>query len=166
MRVPFQINSINKSLLGIFHISENQCAKRIVLVMCYGLNGNRVEQHRMSVKFGEECEKKGVNLVRFDYTDVGVSEGCFEESRLSDRVQNVIDVILYVKGCFNEAIDIYLIGFSDGAKIAANSMEQMPECKGVILWNPIINIEGKQKEDKSMDKVKNCILLDKRTQNQ
>lgn len=163
MRIPFQINSVNKSLLGILHISENQQAKKIVLIMCYGLNGNRVEQHRMSVKLGEVCEKKGINLVRFDYTDVGISEGSFENSKLSDRVQNAIDVITFVKGCFNEAIDIYLIGFSDGARIAVNSIERMPDCKGVILWNPIVNIEGQQNVQKTMAKEENRILLDKRT---
>ena len=163
MRIPFQINSVNKSLLGILHISENQQAKKTVLIMCYGLNGNRVEQHRMSVKLGEVSEKNGINLVRFDYTDVGISEGSFENSKLSDRVRNVIDVITFVKGCFNEAIDIYLIGFSDGARIAVNSIDRMSDCKGVILWNPIVNIEGRQNVQKTKAKEENRILLDKRT---
>lgn len=29
----------------------------------------------MGVRFGNACEKSGINLVRFDFTNVGLSEG-------------------------------------------------------------------------------------------
>ena len=161
MRVPIQINSMNKTLLGVFHIPNTQCKRIKVIIMCYGLNGNRVEQHRMCVKFGEVCEKNNINLVRFDYTDVGVSEGDFGYSTLSNRVTNVIDVVDYVRGCFNQEIDIYLVGFSDGAKIAANSFLELKCCKGIILWNPIINIGTGQ--IKNENRMNNRLKIDRST---
>lgn len=164
MRVPFQIISKNKCILGIFHIAENQSPNNPTIIMCYGLNGNRVEQHRMSIKLGEECEKNGINLVRFDYSDVGVSEGSFENSLISSRIQNTVDVIEYVKGCYRGKPDIYLIGFSDGAKVAAGVMEKEPENKGIILWNPIVKIDSSQKEKKAgTEGEKKRILIDPKT---
>jgi alpha/beta superfamily hydrolase len=161
MRVPFQINSLNKALLGIFHIPDKQSEKIKVIIMCYGLNGNRVEQHRMSVKFAEACEENHICLVRFDYTDAGISEGDFSDTLISNRVKNVEDVVDYVRGCFNKCIEIFLVGFSDGAKVAVNSLTQIGECQGIILWNPIVNIDVKSMTNKS--KTDNHLKLDNAT---
>ena len=146
MRIPFQIESRNKNILGLFHIAARQKNIPIVVVMCYGLNGNRVEQHRMSVKMGDLLQEKGINMVRFDYCNTGVSEGNFFDTTIVERRKNLIDICNYINGCFNRKIKIYLIGFSDGAKIAANTAHDIPECSGVIFWNPIIKIPSIDKD--------------------
>lgn len=46
MRIPFQINSGGKDVLGVMHIPNRQNDIPVVIIMCYGLNGNRTEQHR------------------------------------------------------------------------------------------------------------------------
>ncbi|NLM10227.1 MAG: hypothetical protein GX213_05515 [Clostridiaceae bacterium] len=140
MRIPFQINSGGKDVLGVMHIPNRQNDIPVVIIMCYGLNGNRTEQHRMSVKLGEMCEVNSVNLVRFDYANVGVSEGDFFFSSISERVRNVIDIYNFVYGCFNREISVYLIGFSDGAKIAIQAQEHIGYFSGLICWNPIIKV--------------------------
>ena len=140
MRIPFQINSNGKMLLGISHIANTQADTPIVVIMCYGLNGNRVEQHRMSVKLGEICEDNSINLIRFDYANLGLSEGDFFYSTISERVKNVVDIYDFLKGCFNKKTIVYLIGFSDGAKIAIQAKEYIEDFYGLICWNPIIKI--------------------------
>ena len=140
MRIPFQINSGGKDVLGVLHISNRQNDIPIVIIMCYGLNGNRVEQHRMSVKLGEMCEDNAINLVRFDYANVGVSEGDFFFSGISERTKNVIDICNFVRGCFNTKISVYLIGFSDGAKVSVQAIEYIKDFSGLICWNPIIKV--------------------------
>src|SRR5690554_656776 len=140
MRIPFQINSDGNELLGILHIANRQQEIPVVIITCYGLNGTRVEQHRMSVKFGEMCEGNAINLIRFDYTNVGVSEGDFFFTTISERIRNIVDVYSFIKGCFNCEISVFLIGFSDGAKIAIQAKEYIEDFEGLICWNPIINV--------------------------
>ena len=142
MRIPFQIQDNNKEVLGVMHITSQQFDIPKMLIMCYGLDGNRVEQHRMSIKLGESCEKMNMNLVRFDYANVGVSEGEFVESTLQERIRNTIKVCEFVEGCFNGNVEIYLVGFSDGAKIASHVTEHINVIKGLIMWNPIINLDN------------------------
>lgn len=156
MRIPFQINSNKKELLGVYHVAKHQFDIPIVVIMCYGLNGNRSEQHRMSVKFGELCEENSLNLVRFDYSDVGVSEGDFFYSNLSSRVKNVIDIYNFIKGCYNQKLSVFLVGFSDGAKIAINAKQYISDFSGLIFWNPIIRVstENSIKRVRMMEKLK------------
>lgn len=153
MRVPFQINSNGNELIGILHIPDNQQKIPIVLIMCYGLNGNRSEQHRMSVKLGELCEKNAINLVRFDYADTGMGEGNFFFTDISRRVRNVVDICNFVSGCFGGNLFVYLAGFSDGAKTVINAKEYMDNLQGIILWNPIINIQQESPKEKEISNV-------------
>ena len=151
MRFPFQINSCGKNLLGILHTPKKQRNIPIVMIMCYGLNGNRVEQHRMCVKLGEMCETYSINLIRFDYINVGVSEGDFFFSNLSERVKNLIDVYNFILGCFNSKLSLYLNGFSDGAKIILKAKEHINGVDGLIFWNPVINILNLQNHETAND---------------
>lgn len=140
MHIPFQFENKGTLILGIFHVANQQLKDPIVLIMCYGLNGNRVVENRISVKLGEFLENNGINLVRFDYRNVGVSEGCFEYSSIEDRVSDIIEVCKYVKSCFyDKMIKIILIGFSDGARNAIQAINRV-EVDGLILWNPIFNV--------------------------
>lgn len=162
MRVPFQVNSNGRDLLGILHIANKQQDTPIVIIMCYGLNGNRVEQHRMSVKLGELCEENSVNFVRFDYANVGISEGEFFFSTLSERIKNVVDIYRFVSGCFNRRLAVFLIGFSDGAKIAIQAKEQIDEMKGIMCWNPIINIPHPMDSNSEAAKEKGKLRIHKK----
>jgi len=152
MRIPIQFKSNEDLILGIFHVANHQLDIPIVLVMCYGMNGNRVIQHRMAVKLGESLEKKGVNLVRFDYRNVGVSDGSFEKTSIKERIDDTLNVCKYVKACFyDKKIKIVLIGFSDGARNVLNIAENKI-VDGIILWNPIFNIiSGNNKVNTNMN---------------
>lgn len=162
MRVPFQIISNRKNLLGVFHIAKQQLDIPVVIIMCYGLNGSRVEQHRMSVNLGELCENSNINLVRFDFTNVGISEGEFFFSSIHERIKNVISIYEYIKGCFNSKISVYLIGFSDGAKIAIQSKEFIRDLEGIVFWNPIINISSETSSHSTETTIKEKFKLHKK----
>lgn len=138
MEIPVQINSNGKSILGIFHISEKNAAGSPTIVACYGLDGNRVEHHRMSVMHGRYAEAAGVNLLRFDFTGLGVSEGEFWQTSIRTKIDDVIAVIEFVIGCFQKKRNTIIVsGFSDGARIATDVAKIYKEVKGICLWNPI-----------------------------
>lgn len=141
MRIPFQIPVEQEDILGIMSIPENGIKKHVALI-CYGFNGNKSDVHRISVKFGDYLENKGIPFIRFDYRGQGLSEGEMNETTLKSRVKDVCSVIEFIKGCFNsEHLAISLIGFSDGARIAAMVAEKIP-VSNVIFWNPIFETQN------------------------
>jgi hypothetical protein len=143
MQVPVQIDVCGKAVLGILHVPKNALPGLPVLVMCYGFNGNRSEEHRMTVTAGRVCEEAGIHLLRLDYRGQGVSEGEFWEVSINTRVQDIISAVLFLNGCFGkDRPAYYFIGFSDGARIASSVALLYRETKGIILWNPIFSMDS------------------------
>lgn len=139
MEIPVHIGVRENLVLGIFHVATSQLDTPAVMIMCYGMNGNRVEQHRMSVKLGRLAETQNINLMRFDFLNQGISPGTFIKTTISSKIDDMLHVIKDIKGYFgNKKVKIYLIGFSDGARIAIDVGHSCKDVKGIILWNPII----------------------------
>lgn len=143
MRIPFSVMSQNETLLGLLHVANTQKDIPVVIITCFGRNGSRSDVHRMNVKLGEYCEKNCVNLCTFDYSGTGVSEGNFFYSTIKKRVENLHDIINFIKGCFNGNLKIYLLGFCEGAKVVLNYVGTYNDVllKGAIFWNPLLNTE-------------------------
>ena len=143
MRVPFQVEVHQQVVNGMMHIPEKKRFVNKVVIMCYGLNGNRTEEHRMSVKLGDKLINEGVTFVRFDYRGQGISCGEMNEVNFASRVEDVGAVIDFVRGCFNyENIEYYVIGFSDGARIVPQVCINNEKIRTAILWNPIFSMEN------------------------
>ena len=102
----------------------------------------------MGVRFGNACEKSGINLVRFDFTNVGLSEGDFFYSTKQERINDTIEVINHVISFFDKKIKIFILGFCDGANIAAGAFNNINiEINKLIFWNP--NILFNKENDKN-----------------
>lgn len=140
MKIPFQVNSNSKMIMGILHLPLRHLKNNPFIILCYGLNGNRVENNRLLVKASNFFEENGIAFVRFDYTGLGISEGEFWEVSQETKVSDTINVFKFIKNCyFNTPITFYLLGFSDGAKIVnyvANKLGN--EIDSVIYWNPVL----------------------------
>jgi alpha/beta superfamily hydrolase len=142
MQVPFQIEGTkNKMLLGVLHIPNQIPTPCQVVIMCYGMNGNRVDNNRISRDFGVACEKSEIVYCRFDYAGLGISEGEFYEADLFTKVNDCVAVIDFIKGCIgSDKINIALIGFSDGVRLIANLLPRTRFDK-LIFWSPLFYTE-------------------------
>ena len=139
MEVPVSLLVKDKTLLGVINIPDHQRVKPVVVIMCYGFNGDRVEQHRMSVTMGRCFEKEGVNFCRFDFRNQGLSDGSFDDFLFSEKQDDIDEIINHIKACFRrDDILFYLIGFSNGCKVAIDVSYGKPNVSGIILWNPIL----------------------------
>mgnify|MGYP001286111074 CR=1 FL=1 len=141
MQIPFQIESSCKTLRGILHIPDRMPYPCDVVIMCYGMNGNRVDNNRISRDFGVACEDNEIVFCRFDYIGLGISDGEFYEIDLLTKVKDCIEVINFVRGCFgNKDIKITLIGFSDGIRLIANLLPEI-SIDRLIFWSPLFYTE-------------------------
>lgn len=110
-----------------------------VVLMNYGLNGDRVDNHRLSVLFARAANEAGIAVFRFDYSGCGVSGEEFWETSLTEKTHDTLAVIDFLKGCFpGEIFNLVLLGYSDGIRILHKIAKDRAEVKAACLWNPII----------------------------
>jgi len=144
MQVPFQIEVGCNTILGILHIPAKRAPGSPVVFMSYGLNGNRVDNNRISVAFGRKAEESGIIFCRFDYRGLGVSEKDFWEISMTTKIEDSLAVIEFLKGCMQaEKHSLFILGFSDGLRIAVPLLKHDIDVSGLILWSPIFFIETK-----------------------
>ena len=165
MKEPFEITFNSMSILGIVHYDDEvQMRQNLTCVIaCYGFNGNRVDQHRILLKFSEFAIRFGIITVRFDYRNHGLSDGTFMNAKFAEKSDDVIQVIKWLKNRFiNKNINICLLGFSDGAKVTMDVYRKSKESiDEIILWNPVLSLsklENTKRNHTKMFEVDKMIL--------
>jgi hypothetical protein len=138
VKIPINICYGKKNLLGILHIPHNRSLDTPVMILCYGMNGDRVENHRMAYMLGTYAENKGAILLRVDYYGLGVSNGEYIETSVESKIEDILLSIQYLKGCLqHELKSLLILGFSDGAKVAVKVAKELDIDVKLCLWNPV-----------------------------
>ncbi len=139
MQVPIQLYHKGRQLLGMIHVPMRRSKGSPIVLMNYGLNGDRVDNHRLSVLFARQANEAGIAVVRFDYSGCGVSTEEFWETSLAEKTSDTLAVIDFIKGCFpDEDFNLILLGYSDGIRVLNKIARLRDEVQALCLWNPII----------------------------
>lgn len=139
MQVPIQLYHKGRQILGMIHVPQRRAKGSPLVLMNYGMNGDRVDNHRLSVQFARHASEAGITVVRFDYSGCGVSTEEFWETSLTEKTSDTIAVIDFIKGCFpDEDFNLIMLGYSDGIRIVSKVAKLRSEVQAVCLWNPII----------------------------
>lgn len=159
MNVPIQIPSKAQNLSAILSIPEHSYCNNPIVLMCYGLNGDRADIHRIAYDAAMKFCRNGIACLRFDYRGQGVSEGEFIDTTMSSKKEDILNAINFIKGCYyNEACTIVLLGFSDGAKIVSSVVALSRDIHSIFLWNPIFQ---ELKDGVDYTKVKRLAKVDR-----
>ena len=149
MRIPIQIEVDKTSILGVIHIPSKINTTPKIIIFCYGLNGNRVDNNRIGVKLSEYAEKNGIIVIRFDYRGLGISEGDFFDVNFESKIRDVLEVYSFVKGCMcNTPHQVYLLGFSDGCRVVSKVINKIDDSNmaGLVFWSPLFYADVKYVE--------------------
>jgi len=139
MRIPIQISQHGEQVLGILHLPDQKAEGNPVVLMNYGLNGDRVDNHRLALLFAERANAAGITVLRFDYTGCGISDGKFYDTSIASKTVNSIGMIEFLKGCFgSESFQLILWGYSDGIRVSANLIRHGIPVAALCAWNPIV----------------------------
>lgn len=139
MQVPIQLYHKGRQILGMIHVPMRRAKGSPLVLMNYGMNGDRVDNHRLSVLFARHANEAGITVVRFDYSGCGVSTEEFWETSLTEKTSDTLAVIDFIKGCFPaEDFNLIMLGYSDGIRILNKIARLRKEVKAVCVWNPII----------------------------
>ena len=142
MRITFEVLNNRKRIMGIMHLPFCFSKTKTFVILCYGMNGNRVEANRLFVKEADYLKERGIAFVRFDFSGLGMSDGDFFEANLDTKVSDVVSVINYIRNCcMSETCRIVLMGISDGAKVINKIvLEKKTDVDDIILLNPVLVI--------------------------
>lgn len=130
-----------KMLAALDNMETYDEAKKLLIVACYGFNGERSECHRMTIKFSRLLQKLDAAVLRFDYLGLGISDGEFHHTTLSTKVDNLIAVLQLVLDEMVNVDNIVLLGFSDGAVVALQALQHFSgnaKLNGLLLWSPYV----------------------------
>lgn len=123
-------------LAGILHLPDKISTPCPLVIYCPGKNAERSEVHRLSVKLGRQLSRSKIALLRFDYYGLGLSDGFYHEMTTSTKVSNVIKFYNFARNLPEiDSRNIFLLGFSDGARIALMAANQL-KLDRLILWSP------------------------------
>jgi pimeloyl-ACP methyl ester carboxylesterase len=139
IRIPIQIESRGQEILGIIDLPLHRAPGSPVILVAYGMNGSRVENHRLLVLLSARADRAGITAVRFDYGGCGLSGGEFRETSIASKVSDTISMIHFLRGCFHEhPFRLFLLGYSDGARVVHDALRHTDGIHGFALWSPVV----------------------------
>ncbi len=101
-------NAFGEKLAGVLHNSHNS---NNLVIVCHGRLCTKDDF--FSPSLCEDLAKNGFNAYRFDFSGNGESEGSFEDSTMTDDIEDIKAVVDFFK---NKNYEIFcLIGHSQGA---------------------------------------------------
>jgi alpha/beta superfamily hydrolase len=139
MQVPVQIDAEGRAVLGMLHVPPERASGAPLILLNYGLNGDRVDNHRLAVLLARRANAAGVSVLRFDTSGSGVSAGEFHDTSIGTKVADTMAMIDFIKGCFQgEPLRLFLLGYSDGIRVVHHVLKRRRDVSAVAAWNPII----------------------------
>jgi alpha/beta superfamily hydrolase len=104
------------------------------------MGGDRVDNHRLAILLAEKANFSGISVVRFDYRGCGLSGGEFHEISISSKVNDSLAIIDFVTGCYHdEPFRLFLLGYSDGARVVHQVLKQTKHVCAFALWAPVVS---------------------------
>ena len=130
---PFSLEVGGRTVYGMIHHAEHPKA---VVISAHGLNGERVDAHRILVLFSRQCAASQIVSVRFDFSGCGITETEFRESTIRSRTEELLAVTAMIRARY-AGIPVIHHGFSDGSRIVYDAFPSaLPD--GCVFWSPIL----------------------------
>ncbi len=129
----FSLTVGERTVFGVIHHANNPKA---VVISAHGLNGERVDAHRILVLFSRQCAASGIVSVRFDFSGCGITEHEFRESTIQSRTEELLAVTDMIRKRY-AGIPVIHHGFSDGSRIVYDAFPAA-QPNGCVFWSPIL----------------------------
>ncbi len=155
-------NDRKENLIGILHM-PNGNGKFPVVIGCHGFRADK--SSGKLVALGNELPKHGIAFLRFDFSGHGESEGKFEDTTVTNQVDDLRSALDFV--CGHENLDetkTGVVGSSLGGMVAVISAAEDERIKCLALLCPlsdftIINLPQYSKEKLKEWKEKGTTLV-------
>jgi alpha/beta superfamily hydrolase len=113
--------------------------RRVGFLLVHPLAEEKLWAQRVFVSFARELARLGFPVLRFDFRGEGDSEGNFEDSSLTTRLEDARRAIGMLMERFPDLEGVGLVGLRFGATIAALLAEEHPLVRHLVLWDPTVD---------------------------
>lgn len=124
------------NLLGVVHECGDENAP--IALFLHGIPGDRVDTRRLPVRIARNLCKHGINSVRVDLYASGISLGEYSMVSLSDQLEQLKRIILFIRNDLKFNGLLNLIAFSESAKIALKLMQETKSINSICFCNGIL----------------------------
>ena len=118
-------NILDQKLSGVLDEAENPVIQAIYL-HCFTCS----KDHPSAYRLCKALSSKGIQVLRFDFSGLGESEGNFAESDFSSNIDDVKSALKFLKD--NHLVPRLLIGHSLGGITAAAAAYELREIEAVV----------------------------------
>jgi len=135
----FFYNKEGQYLYGCSYLPQAN-ASDVGVVIVPPVGHERLRCYRECVSLARELAKNGYPVLRFDYRGEGESDGIFEESDVSSRLNDLtcsVAQLLHISGIKN----VCLTGFRLGAVLSMMAASQL-NIDRLVLCDPIVSTEA------------------------
>lgn len=149
--ISYQENQEKEYIPIVKHYNYSEAKEtRGIVIFLPGLGGDKVDNYKCGPRLGDFFAEKGYIFFRYDNRFSGSSKKGLENFTWSKVISDFDDFMKYIST--SEKINtsnIFLIGWSEGAKVVSYALSQYPNITGACLWNPIID-DNQEKNRKSV----------------
>jgi dipeptidyl aminopeptidase/acylaminoacyl peptidase len=133
---PIVVKSNGKQIIGILHLATKKNAP--LVIMCHGWGANKLGTWSgLFVNAARVFCKNNLNVLRFDFTGSGDSEGKFENQNIETQLKDLKNLIEAMKKSEKDMnLDkLGIVGHSRGGELALIFAAENKNIKCVATWS-------------------------------
>lgn len=137
--IPFRFGPDRSDLFAVFHQGARANRRSVAVLLCNPYGQEAVRTHRMYRVLAERLEKKGYDVLRFDYFATGESAGDDEQGDLERWRDDVHEAHRELRKRSRASRQVW-VGARLGATLAllaAAASDDPPDT--LVLWDPIVD---------------------------
>lgn len=141
-------NESGQRIVGILYSPDSDTSSKLA-IFCHGYRSTKDTSKVMHL--AEKTTSKGINFFAFDFSGRGESDGKFEDTTITDYINDLKCVIDHFSKGYK---DILIIGSSLGGLVALQRASRDKRIKALVLLSPVSYFPYKKTEEHSPEKVK------------
>lgn len=118
------------------HRPATRLIKDAGVVLCQPIGHEYYRAHRACARLATQLAQQGFPVIRFDYYGTGDSEGERGHARLTDWIDDIVDVAMFLAATEKPA-SLVLAGLRFGATLAMLAAARLPAARTLVLWDPV-----------------------------
>ena len=130
--------SEGQKVAGILHLPENPHPPCVIA--SHGLLSSKDSDKYVAL--GERFSQDGIALLRFDFRACGESEGTWEESTVTGRIEDLGAALQSVKSDRRLGRRIGLLGSSLGGYVSLEVASMRKEIRATVTWSTPFHLDG------------------------
>lgn len=134
------IGTPERQLLSVYHPSRGKKHDKVrAVLICAPVGQEYIRTHWSLRLLANQLARKGVHVLRFDYSGVGDSAGSIEQIASLDQWTEDIEFAIEELKQITGAETVMLLGQRFGASLAARVAKSRPDVNSLVCLEPVLD---------------------------